>query len=212
MVSSTGSAPGRLDLLGGVADYSGALVLEMPTRVKTTVVAEPNDELVVGPVTLPVDVLKQLATAPYAEIRAALAEFPKWTHYVIGVALVLIRHEVIDPPRAALVVSSDVPQSVGVSSSAALEVASARALCTNGIEPLRLAALCQEAKVPLKILPSVREIVGGRVTVRDIRDVQIEDLLGRQQVETDLDAVRAIIQGRRVLVTGGGGSIGSERF
>jgi len=73
-----------------------------------------------------------------------------------------------------------------------------------------IAALCQEAKVPLKILPSVREIVGGRVTVRDIRDVRIEDLLGRQQVETDLDAVRAIIQGRRVLVTGGGGSIGSE--
>ena len=73
-----------------------------------------------------------------------------------------------------------------------------------------IAALCQEAKVTLKILPSVREIVGGRVTVRDIRDVRIEDLLGRQQVETDLDAVRAIIQGRRVLVTGGGGSIGSE--
>jgi FlaA1/EpsC-like NDP-sugar epimerase len=73
-----------------------------------------------------------------------------------------------------------------------------------------IAALCQEAKVPLKILPSVREIVGGRVTVRDIRDLRIEDLLGRQQVETDLDAVRAIIQGRRVLVTGGGGSIGSE--
>ena len=73
-----------------------------------------------------------------------------------------------------------------------------------------IAALYQEAKVPLKILPSVREIVGGRVTVRDIRDVRIEDLLGRQQVETDLDAVRAIIQGRRVLVTGGGGSIGSE--
>ncbi len=41
--------------------------------------------------------------------------------------------------------------------------------------------------VHLRVLPSVREIVGGRVTARDIRDLQIEDLLGRQQVETDLD-------------------------
>ena len=46
-----GSAPGRLDLLGGVADYSGALVLEMPTRQRTEVVAHPADALVVGPVT-----------------------------------------------------------------------------------------------------------------------------------------------------------------
>jgi FlaA1/EpsC-like NDP-sugar epimerase len=73
-----------------------------------------------------------------------------------------------------------------------------------------LAASCQEADVHLRVLPSVREIMGGRVTVRDIRDVRIEDLLGRHQVETDLDAVAAILRGRRVLVTGGGGSIGSE--
>ena len=50
----TGSAPGRLDLLGGVADYSGALVLEMPTRQTIDVTAEPDDALVVGPAVLPV--------------------------------------------------------------------------------------------------------------------------------------------------------------
>jgi FlaA1/EpsC-like NDP-sugar epimerase len=73
-----------------------------------------------------------------------------------------------------------------------------------------VAALCQEAQVHLRVLPSVREIMGGRVTARDIRDLKIEDLLGRHQVETDLDATAAILEGRRVLVTGGGGSIGSE--
>jgi FlaA1/EpsC-like NDP-sugar epimerase len=73
-----------------------------------------------------------------------------------------------------------------------------------------VAALCEEADVTLRILPSVREIVGGRITARDIRDVRIEDLLGRQQVETDLEAVRAIVQSRRVLILGAGGSIGSE--
>ena len=73
-----------------------------------------------------------------------------------------------------------------------------------------VAALCELAHVTLKVLPGVHETVGGKVSARDIRDLQIEDLLGRQQVETDLDAVKAMLRGRRVLVTGAGGSIGSE--
>jgi FlaA1/EpsC-like NDP-sugar epimerase len=73
-----------------------------------------------------------------------------------------------------------------------------------------VAALCEEANVTLRVLPSVREVVGGRVTARDIRDLRIEDLLGRQQVETDLDSMAAILRGKRVLVLGAGGSIGSE--
>jgi FlaA1/EpsC-like NDP-sugar epimerase len=73
-----------------------------------------------------------------------------------------------------------------------------------------VAARCEQAQVTLKVLPSVHQIIGGRVSARDIRDLRIEDLLGRQQVETDLDAVAAMLRGRRVLVTGAGGSIGSE--
>ena len=65
---------------------------------------------------------------------------------MVGVALVLVRHGVIEPPRARLSVSSDVPQSVGVSSSAALEIATARALGVDGIDPIRLASICQEAE------------------------------------------------------------------
>jgi FlaA1/EpsC-like NDP-sugar epimerase len=73
-----------------------------------------------------------------------------------------------------------------------------------------VAAMCERAHVTLKVLPSVHEVVGGKVTARDLRDVRIEDLLGRKQVETDLEAVKAMLRGRRVLVTGAGGSIGSE--
>jgi FlaA1/EpsC-like NDP-sugar epimerase len=73
-----------------------------------------------------------------------------------------------------------------------------------------VAAVCEEAEVTLRVLPSVREIVGGRVSARDIRDLRIEDLLGRRQVNTDLEAVAGLLKGRRVLVTGAGGSIGSE--
>jgi FlaA1/EpsC-like NDP-sugar epimerase len=74
----------------------------------------------------------------------------------------------------------------------------------------QVAGLCEEADVTLRVLPSVRQVVGGRVSARDIRDLRIEDLLGRAQVETDLEAVGSILRGRRVLVLGAGGSIGSE--
>ncbi len=73
-----------------------------------------------------------------------------------------------------------------------------------------VAALCEEAAVTLRVLPSVRELVGGRITARDIRDLRIEDLLGRQQVVMDEPSIRAMVQGRRILITGAGGSIGSE--
>jgi FlaA1/EpsC-like NDP-sugar epimerase len=73
-----------------------------------------------------------------------------------------------------------------------------------------IVALCERARVTVKALPSVHELVGGKVSARDIRDLRIEDLLGRKQIETDLEAVAGMLRGRRVLVTGAGGSIGSE--
>ncbi|MGH8773875.1 MAG: polysaccharide biosynthesis protein [Jiangellaceae bacterium] len=66
------------------------------------------------------------------------------------------------------------------------------------------------AQVPLKVLPPTRDLLGAPPSVRDARDLQIEDLLGRQQIVTDLDGVRATVAGKRVLITGAGGSIGSE--
>ncbi len=160
------SAPGRLDLLGGVADYSGALVLELPTRQRTVVVSEPAEALIVGPAMLSVEEMQYLAGVPYTEVRRAFEELPRWTHYMLGVAVVLLRHEVIDPPCVELTVSSDLPISVGVASSAALEVATARALGVGG-DPLRLAALCQEAEnhvvgAPCGIMDQVA-VAAGRI-------------------------------------------------
>jgi FlaA1/EpsC-like NDP-sugar epimerase len=66
------------------------------------------------------------------------------------------------------------------------------------------------AGVPFKVLPSVPELFDRPVGVRDIRDVQITDLLGRHQIDTDLEAIAGYLTGKRVLVTGAGGSIGSE--
>jgi FlaA1/EpsC-like NDP-sugar epimerase len=66
------------------------------------------------------------------------------------------------------------------------------------------------AGVPLKVLPPVRDLLNDRPSVRDARDINIEDLLGRAQVATDIEEIRAVVGGATVLITGAGGSIGSE--
>jgi FlaA1/EpsC-like NDP-sugar epimerase len=66
------------------------------------------------------------------------------------------------------------------------------------------------AGAAFKVVPSVGEVLDGRVGVGDVRDVQIGDLLGRHQVDTDVDSIAGYLTGKRVLVTGAGGSIGSE--
>lgn len=74
----------------------------------------------------------------------------------------------------------------------------------------RAAAAAEAADVALKIVPGIGSSMRAGASMRDLRDVRIEDLLGRDQVDTDLDAVQAMLTGRRVLITGAGGSIGSE--
>jgi FlaA1/EpsC-like NDP-sugar epimerase len=71
-------------------------------------------------------------------------------------------------------------------------------------------ARAKEAGADFKILPSISELLDHRIDVTDVRDVRVTDLLGRRQVETDLDSIAGYIAGKRVLVTGAGGSIGSE--
>jgi FlaA1/EpsC-like NDP-sugar epimerase len=79
-----------------------------------------------------------------------------------------------------------------------------------GREVRDIVTICEKADVPTKIMPGLYEMLGGTVSFNQLRNVQIEDLLRREPVQTDTEAVRHLIAGRRVLVTGGGGSIGSE--
>lgn len=70
--------------------------------------------------------------------------------------------------------------------------------------------ICHRTNCRVRILPFFSELDGGRVHLSDVRDIRIEDLLGREAVEYDMDKVRDFIRDKTVLVTGGGGSIGSE--
>jgi FlaA1/EpsC-like NDP-sugar epimerase len=72
------------------------------------------------------------------------------------------------------------------------------------------AAAAEQAGVALKIVGGLAGRVQGDIGLRDVRDLQIDDLIGRAQIQTDLEAVRRMLAGRRVLITGAGGSIGSE--
>ncbi|MEC7520543.1 MAG: nucleoside-diphosphate sugar epimerase/dehydratase [Myxococcota bacterium] len=74
----------------------------------------------------------------------------------------------------------------------------------------RIARLAEAAELPVKIIPGLFEIAGGRVELARIRPVAIEDLLRRAPVELDVDAIADDLRDRVVLVTGAGGSIGSE--
>ena len=69
---------------------------------------------------------------------------------------------------------------------------------------------CERSSIPFRIVPRLDDIVTGRVRIGELREVTIEDILGRESVQLDESAVAALIHGKRVMVTGGGGSIGSE--
>lgn len=70
--------------------------------------------------------------------------------------------------------------------------------------------LAAEAGLRVMVLPSLDEILEGRSRLRDVRDIAIEDIIGRRPVDTQVESVAGYLTGRRVLVTGAGGSIGSE--
>jgi len=143
-------APGRLDVMGGIADYSGSLVLQLPLRAATLVALQsdpdPSRHLRIVSlsadmhhravaVDLPLAALERADGAPvdYDEARRYFAGDPqrRWAAYVAGAFLVLMRERGVRfAAGARLLISSSVPEGKGVSSSAALEVAAMHAIAT----------------------------------------------------------------------------------
>jgi FlaA1/EpsC-like NDP-sugar epimerase len=74
----------------------------------------------------------------------------------------------------------------------------------------RIVDICEPCGIPFRTLPRLEDIVSGQASIKEIRDVSIEDLLGRETVKLDWGSITDGLRGKTVLVTGGGGSIGSE--
>lgn len=155
MKTVTGEAPGRLDFLGGVADYSGSRVLEMPLALTTrvTITATKTDELVFVS-----------ADEGYCSLPAGApaSEAPKWVRYPYGCFLLFCAAQRWRPKTGLVfAIASRVPTSMGVSSSAALEVATLRALeklAGKKFQGTALARLAQRAE---------NEIVGAPCGLMD---------------------------------------------
>jgi FlaA1/EpsC-like NDP-sugar epimerase len=81
----------------------------------------------------------------------------------------------------------------------------------SGEQRARIVEMARAENVPVKTLPGLNELIAGDLDLANqIRPVEVEDLLGREPVEVDVDAIASYVQGKIVLVTGAGGSIGSE--
>ncbi|MBI1763843.1 MAG: GHMP kinase [Acidobacteria bacterium] len=156
-------APGRLDLMGGIADYSGALVLQLPISVATHVALQRRNDRRVRIVSLAVESgaparsfemgLEEFGTAAapldYATACERFKRKPEmqWAAYIAGVFLVLLRERGIEFAEGAnLLIRSRLPEGKGISSSAALEVAAMQAVAAAyelDLEPSAGAFLCQ---------------------------------------------------------------------
>ena len=77
-------------------------------------------------------------------------------------------------------------------------------------EKKEIIEVCKDTKCKLRTIPGIFEIIDGKVDIKKIRDVEIEDLLGREPIKVNLAEMSDYLQNKVVLVTGGGGSIGSE--
>jgi galactokinase len=158
-------APGRLDVMGGIADYSGSLVLEMPIAEATFAAIQKSGDRMVKIVSSHVssskhstfemklgDLQRKGKPRDYAEVRDFFERIRHfhWASYAVGVFFVLKQELGVDfQTGARILISSRVPVGKGVSSSAALEVAVMQAVCTAydiAIEPRELAMLCQKVE------------------------------------------------------------------
>jgi FlaA1/EpsC-like NDP-sugar epimerase len=154
--------------------------------------------LLVGPVSEVYPVVKNLITDPYSHFNPVA---------------------IVDPHKDTRVGStriSDVPvwsPDQAVNRQNRLRNLVAVIVCWPDAGKKQMDRLVEDLKplqVPFKTLPDVDDILTEKVTISDIRDVEIEDLLERPPIRIEMDRIRQQIEGKKVLVTGGGGSIGSE--
>ena len=117
----------------------------------------------------------------------------KWGQYLLGVKIIGGRDKIVETAKKLNIE----------------EIIIAIPSATN-LQRREIIEICRETNCKLRILPSILQLANGEVSVSRLRDVQIEDLLGRDSVKVDLSDIMSYVSNSVILVTGGGGSIGSE--
>lgn len=117
----------------------------------------------------------------------------KWGRYILGVRIVGGRNKIVE--YAALYGIDEIIIAIPSANRATMK---------------EIVEICKETSCKLRTLPGIYQLVNGEVNVSKLRDVDVEDLLGRDPIKVDLDSILNYVRGKSVLVTGGGGSIGSE--
>ena len=141
-------------------------------------------------------IIKELTNSNYStmSIRCIIDDDPnKWGRYIQGIRVVGGRDKI-----AESVDLYGIDEIIIAIPSASREQISS------------LLEICKETNCKLKQLPGVYQLVNGEVNVSKLREVEIEDLLGREPIQVDINSILGYVSGKVVLVTGGGGSIGSE--
>ena len=217
---SIARAPGRLDVMGGIADYSGSLVLELPIAEGVCAAAQlhPEPEIWVASVDaeaphalrqarLPIASLLDADYATAAELLRR-PELPDFLPYLAGLVVPLRAKGLASSGGVRLIVSSRVPEGRGVASSAAIEVAALLALAAAAkltIEPTEAAELCQRVEnlivgAPCGIMDQMAVACGRRGELLELL-CQPASVLGSRRIPRDL-AFFGIDSGVRHAVSG----------
>ncbi len=213
-------APGRLDVMGGIADYSGSLVLQWPLDVVATAMVQARTDNTVVIVSLAAELaehtmvtfaLDQLQQTDYARVRQYLHanEQQRWAAYMAGVITILHAVAAVSfPGGVTIVIDSQVPLSKGVSSSAAIEVATMAALLAmvdRTVDGRTMALWCQQAEnfivgAPCGVMDQMASACGHANTFMALR-CQPAELLPTVALPQNL-AVWGIDSGVRHAVSG----------
>ena len=157
-----------------------------------------DNVLIVGPVKEVYPLAKNLITDPYSHFNPVAIVDPQKDSRMGSTRIIDVP---VWSPEQTLVRKNRLRNLVAV------------ILCWTEATKKQVDTVVEELKplqVPFKTLPNVDEILSDRVTISDIRDVEIEDLLERPPIHIEMERIRGNLEGKNILVSGGGGSIGSE--
>ncbi len=165
-------------------------------KTKKQDIAKPNNLLIIGAGMGAREIIiaiKNSMKDKYNIVGIIDDDMSKINHYILGIKVLGTRY--------------DIPKVVAEKNVNLIFFAINR---IDAISRRKILEICQETGVKTRVLPTTEEVITKQGAMNSLRDVQIEDLLGREAIQLDNKNINSLIKGKTVLVTGGGGSIGSE--